>query len=711
MSVDTTSKLNFKIIQNPEQISEISKLGKQKRKILSIWKPHTPVEFHMGHAWFLKFLLYANESDDTDLKIIIAPPLGLTRMSPGPISENANLTKLLIREYLERNDHVSNVTTVTEELISNIEFEKFKNAYFSLRQSKDTVIQNFIKEKDWAQRPEFPAFLASAISSQGTSYIISGEKHGEVWWFFEQLFKNANLPFPKLLNVISFPTYILNSDQTVRSISFPMTSKSNIRIPLIEESLNIFQTVTSFVGMAPQSAFNNLCQIMNIAINSTRDDLATSIVKIGSPISEVLAKVAPTIHRHITAERIDNKTILQQMYGEEIISDPTLISKIEEARNGDDNINKHPAEYREMYRLSIDHMARRIFKNHGAGGNEVKTLIEHSQLIDPLLYLSHKRYRDHYMHQLNVALLGGFLLRCEVKVNKTLSEYIVEKNPYIKSEDELFDAWWIAALLHDHAYPLAYLSQALQDIHQLATITGAPRFRSIGDAFINYVELLTAGPIRDVFKEFAKNGEDGNRNDQKNLENYGEMVEELAKIVAKDKNQRLDTDIQTRIKGNLFDHGVISALNLFLKTKDLTDITNPIVQASAHSCLAAVQAIAMHNLPDLRLSISKYPLAALLCLSDELQEWGRQFKTKTGWDYAIEALVLELEQVSQGLWRFTDELSIEFICSGLEARKITEWDYKIFESGKSAGLHKINFDWDSDLKPQKLSYSVRIPVN
>lgn len=210
---------------------------------------------------------------------------------------------------------------------------------------------------------------------------------------------------------------------------------------------------------------------------------------------------------------------------------------------------------------------------------------------EPVLYMSDKRYRDHVKHACRIAVLGDVLLsstivnsdagnRTEMRLI-TLVEDLMKMNPrysgIFKAQkrwpegDELdkfvLRTWYVAALLHD-----------------------------IGYAFEAY--LQTAKNIK-FFKKY------------KGLDDFFRSMEEgVSKLRDNLGCPELATDVQSSSKN--IDHGRIGAMYV----RSLLGDSDPMLVLASHI-------IYLHHF-DTQIEFTEDPLAFLLVLLDETQEWGRQ---------------------------------------------------------------------------------------
>jgi hypothetical protein len=217
------------------------------------------------------------------------------------------------------------------------------------------------------------------------------------------------------------------------------------------------------------------------------------------------------------------------------------------------------------------------------------------------------RYRDHFVHQMIVFLLGIVILdklEYEEIFNKAYA-----KNPKQRISKEQAEAYWfLTAFFHDVAYPLQTANKWFWKNVEHLLIDSAKRKNKnlpVDSILFNadYIECIDhlVSYHRDVLCR-----------DDKDLRRT--LIDVLY--------PKSDQDVA-------MDHGIMSALMLINETNfELNDI------------LPCASAIALHN--DLgdhgnieRIVFERHPLAFLLIYCDALHEWGRK-NAKLGGDYLKE---------------------------------------------------------------------------
>jgi hypothetical protein len=210
-------------------------------------------------------------------------------------------------------------------------------------------------------------------------------------------------------------------------------------------------------------------------------------------------------------------------------------------------------------------------------------------------------YRDHFIHQYVVYLLGGYIIR-KILALRRGSEEIVFRNSYSRGDEQseldgaIHSLWFIVSNYHDISYPFAMTSDWYQRV--FARFLPVPTARKIGfqSEILKYIFL---------------------NKDQLHLSRIDEIVAFHKKI------GRADEDLRSLIMNELIDeergmdHAVLSALV----------VMNEQLEGQVREVCAS--AILLHNRLFMQAGVEKirfdeHPLAFLLIYCDFLHEWGRE---------------------------------------------------------------------------------------
>jgi hypothetical protein len=251
-------------------------------------------------------------------------------------------------------------------------------------------------------------------------------------------------------------------------------------------------------------------------------------------------------------------------------------------------------------------------------------------------YLSDfKRSRDHFLHQFRIAILGDFLLNCYIgnsKNSHTLIEIIQHilkghgrhyKNHTIK---QIRTTWWITALLHDCCYPLYHVF--------CPTLFQESCYDDLDKIYSN---VLT----KDFKDSFEKTLIDFKTKFERNL---SEMISVLKLEEFKD---QIISCFHSK-----FSHNIFSAFNIWDKFKN-RNIKSFLPKVAAESIILHHNFQNQENSQDeKRICFVNYPLAFLLIILDEIQEWGRPIVVEDDKNPTKISKLVELDKViMQGIYK------------------------------------------------------------
>ncbi|MBQ6219652.1 MAG: hypothetical protein IJJ47_07975 [Methanosphaera sp.] len=254
------------------------------------------------------------------------------------------------------------------------------------------------------------------------------------------------------------------------------------------------------------------------------------------------------------------------------------------------------------------------------------------------------KQRDHFVHSVNVFLLGLAIYSQNKTYRDTFKNYVLE-SPYKKyyridgkfSNEEFLYRWGIAALFHDIGYPVEiigkqmkkFLNDGIKSISNAYEADTAIDFKDF-DEFNTIIKLET-----DFTDKYRKQYPES-----KFLDLYkptdimaNKIILDFPEIDGNELTKHLNNFVDIMGDGGFIDHGFFSAI-LILNSygflvqkyaKDYDFFFYPIVDSAT--------AIVLHNyyrnvlmkkfgLKDM--DPTKSPLSYLLILCDELQEWNRQ---------------------------------------------------------------------------------------
>jgi len=205
------------------------------------------------------------------------------------------------------------------------------------------------------------------------------------------------------------------------------------------------------------------------------------------------------------------------------------------------------------------------------GALDIRGTLRSFARVEPALYLWREAYRDHLLHAADVCLLGWLLLDSKLPGSgETLAMSVAARMG--AREDLVYANWFLASLLHDVGYAVDAICQAVGQIRYLRS------------------------------------------------DSLEQLREQVTRVIDECRATIESTTLQALEGGDSegLDHGVIGSLHLSdTLTKAIPD------PARRSRFQPACAAILKHNLVREPVSFGTEPIAALLILCDELQEWER----------------------------------------------------------------------------------------
>jgi hypothetical protein len=202
-------------------------------------------------------------------------------------------------------------------------------------------------------------------------------------------------------------------------------------------------------------------------------------------------------------------------------------------------------------------------------------------------------YRDHFLHSFNVFTLGYYI------VNR-----LKEIDPNIDFKSNNYNlSWMLASTFHDVAYPIQEMESWLNDLLE--------KFLGVNPHFhYNVGEVM---PM--IYIDFMRMLSRWHKTPTLNSLNDGD----------------LDWTFYNEIASKLVlkNHGVIGALMLAHLLAVKEGFATQHKWDFLYNHVPACHAISLHYLPSIPVEFSKHPLAYILILCDELQDWGRPSYQKT----------------------------------------------------------------------------------
>ena len=287
--------------------------------------------------------------------------------------------------------------------------------------------------------------------------------------------------------------------------------------------------------------------------------------------------------------------------------------------------------------------------NMGDENNQFLDLLDMMRSYEEKASTITAKQRDHYVHSVNVFLLGLAIYGMNSNYRDFFTRKITEienyPHAYETENEEFFYRWGITSLFHDVGYPVEiinkqinhYLNFVVEAVYDVEGILAKNEIRT----FIEYEDFSKFNRLPDAgdFKNFS--GEFLTGQDLLDLENATRPIDLLAHSISKSYSldfvavkEKLDGFVNDMQKFGFVDHGFYSAIIVlqwyaYLMQKSGWNSNyyfNPIVECASAILLHNYYGNVLQKKPfDLGpMSPEEQPLAYLLVLCDELQEWNRE---------------------------------------------------------------------------------------
>ena len=252
------------------------------------------------------------------------------------------------------------------------------------------------------------------------------------------------------------------------------------------------------------------------------------------------------------------------------------------------------------------------------------------------------KQRDHYIHSVNVFILGLCFYTKNSNFQKAFNKKNLDKNEYpyaytTKHEEFLF-RWGIASLFHDVGYPIEIIGKQIIKFIQFASdvdnsVQVKPKLEFDNfDALNTIAEII---PKREFIKSYYEKYESCVYVDLlKPTDLLAHKLHIDLGINLQDIKTSLNQFVEVMAKNGFIDHGYYSAIIVLKWYGFLIQSSGYEPEKFFYPLLDSACAILLHNYyrnaimkPPFnmeKLSPFQSPIAFLLILCDELQEWNRQ---------------------------------------------------------------------------------------
>lgn len=252
------------------------------------------------------------------------------------------------------------------------------------------------------------------------------------------------------------------------------------------------------------------------------------------------------------------------------------------------------------------------------------------------------KQRDHYIHSLNVFILGISVYAQNKKYREIFKKSVYENvytEKYKTDYEEFFFRWGLASLFHDVGYPVEIIGRQIETFLQFATDAdhddkkGKIKAHLEFENFRRLNSIAEVIPKKEFISDFYKQNESSVYIDLlQPIDLLAQKIHLTLGIPVEDIKYKLDTFTADMAKYGFIDHGFYSAIIVLKWYGYLIQITEQNPMRFYDAIVDSACAILLHNYyrnvlqkqfgcgP---LDAEKYPIAYLLMFCDEIQEWNR----------------------------------------------------------------------------------------
>ncbi len=317
--------------------------------------------------------------------------------------------------------------------------------------------------------------------------------------------------------------------------------------------------------------------------------------------------------------------------------------------------------------------------------------------LEPLLKELYPKYREHFLHQFQVFLLGSIMINCLIRFGKLNVD-----------KDTLSKGWLLAATFHDFAQAVQkyddWNKNFFKESLKIDVLVSLELKKS-------YVEYTFSSSVEHIISSLGRCFCDFDEKDR--TENYNKIRHFFYHQITDKKNHGLLSSLSLlkrfekngKFKNGEF-HRVIlpSATAIAIHDEEIWKALGGIIEESDE--IEWIEGLcALKPLSKLKLDIQ--PLSFLLILCDNIQDWGRHFKD-TKLEESFRTANVGLKSINFNGNRITIQLFVDFNSNSLDYLKYKVDTLKLVKGLlKASSPHFLIELWDR-AKDEKLDMDVEI---
>lgn len=296
-----------------------------------------------------------------------------------------------------------------------------------------------------------------------------------------------------------------------------------------------------------------------------------------------------------------------------------------------ENENKDTAN--EVYKIFLD-----IYRIKTSKGTSVLDLLDALSQYEESMGVLNNKQRDHYIHSVNVFLLGLMIYAQNDKFRHLFAESLKRKHrkELFNTDEEFLFCWGMTALFHDIGYPVEMVNAQLQQFfsYVINEKVGMQEVRP----YIAYKDFAALDMIKkrpdheSILADIAGVPDQVDPYRPTNLIAYN--IAGMFGLSYEQTHIVMDSYLDIMQNKGFIDHGFYSALIVLrwygeavqYATSEMSDLFTQIVDAATAIFLHNAYKKTFQNPPfDLPgIDPAAAPISFLLILCDELQEWNRK---------------------------------------------------------------------------------------
>lgn len=252
------------------------------------------------------------------------------------------------------------------------------------------------------------------------------------------------------------------------------------------------------------------------------------------------------------------------------------------------------------------------------------------------------KQRDHYIHSVNVFILGLSIYTQNINYRHAFDAAVMDKLEYPFSyetkHEEFFYRWGLASLFHDVGYPVEIIGKQISKFMNFATEVDSNIKINPHLEFDNFEVLNSIAevvPKREFIKSYYEKYDSCVYVDLlKPIDLLAHKLHISLDVNLRDIKSALDSFVGIMAKSGFIDHGFYSAIIVLKWYGHLIQSCGYKPEYFFYPILDSASAILLHNYyknvlmnPPFNkgcLFPQDHPIAYLLILCDELQEWNRE---------------------------------------------------------------------------------------